>query len=266
MIQGMREGLVGGPIISDKSGDRVTLTQGPSRIYKGVVWVFFLLTLVGIPVLVKSFSSGSVTSLSCDRSTDKCEMGGDSHRKLQVSSIASAQINIWTQHNLGESVCVQLTLTDGTKVDISPYCAIEPESGKTFVAAVDQISKFLADKNQQKLDVAWVYRDTWVQRVRGIALEGACFFWVVMLVRYWKTRTLTLDKKTKRMTQTIKPLWRPAVEDQQEVPLDQVTAVEAVAGSVVEVTRKDGTKTKFLFPRTPARAEALAADVKSVIA
>ncbi|CAN5918630.1 hypothetical protein BH11MYX2_BH11MYX2_13880 [soil metagenome] len=266
MITGMREGLVTGPIVSGKSGARVTLTQGPSRLYKVVTWLFTLLFLVGIPMLAKSFSSGSTTSLYCDRSTDKCEMSGDSHRKLEVSKIATAQILHWWQHKKGDSLCVELTMTDGTKVDISPFCSMEEESAKTYVSAVDRISKFLADKNEQKLDVAWNYRQTWAERIYGIIMAGVCLLWTVMLVRLWKTRTLTFDKSSNRLTLSTKPLWRPAIVDPQEVPLDEMVAVEAVPGSIVQVTRKDGTKTNFLTPRTSERAADLAADLRTVIA
>src|SRR4051812_23179066 len=110
MITGMREGLVSGPIVSEKTGDRVTITQGPSTVYKVVACLFSILFLVGIPILIKSFSSGSVTSLSCDRATDACVMDGDSHRKLEVSKIATAQVHHWLQHKKGDSLCVELTM------------------------------------------------------------------------------------------------------------------------------------------------------------
>lgn len=265
MIQGMREGLIGGRIVSASKDGRVTLTQGPSRTYKVVTVLFSILFLVGIPMLIKSFSSGSTTSLVCDRETDKCTMDGDSHRKLEVSKIASAQIYHWDQHDKGASLCVELTMTDATKLVISPYCTMEEESAKTYVAAVAGISKFLGDKTQQKLDVAWNYREAWSERIYGIFLQGVCFLWAVMLIRIWKTRTLTLDKTTKRMTLSTKPLIGLAVEDPQEVPLDQVKSIDAIQGSIVEITRTDGTKTKFLVTKNPDRAADLAAAMRTVI-
>ncbi|HEY4180689.1 MAG TPA: hypothetical protein VGM90_27780 [Kofleriaceae bacterium] len=265
MIQGMREGFGAGPIVSEATDDRVVLTQGMSRAYKVITWMFAIFFALFVPVIIWQLVADSVTGVKCDRSTDKCEMYGYSHRKFAVSEVASAEVINWYQHKVGDSVCVQLTMTDGKKQDISPYCAIDKTSAATYETAVAAINKFLADKTQQKLDTSWAYRSTIFESLRGIFGEVLAIIILLFLIKSWRTRTITFDKVTKKVTTTTKLLRGKPVAGTDEVPLEEFADFEAIPGCIVEATRNDGTKTKFLFTASVASAEKLAADLKTVV-
>ena len=252
------------PIQIQAGVDQLVLSQGPTTLLQIAVWaMLFLAVFGGIAAFGLMFGT-QTQRLVCDRATATCQL--NDRPLTPLARITGAELRrTWSRAN-GTFYEVVLVLADGTRLDACTQSAQSDPSVAEYQATVDALRAFLAHPSEGRLDRSFVYRASLQEKllmaIRTLVMVGIA----AVLIFLWSRSSYTFDRKSCKMTATIKRFLVPAKT--REIGFDRIVAIgdrRNEAGRGVDVRLADGSRIPLLFARKEAVTDSLLAQLQEIL-
>jgi hypothetical protein len=207
------------PIALADGVDRLVLTQGPTWIFKIVVFGVAFIGLFGAVATVGLLFGSQPTRLVCDRTAGTCTQNGIA--LVPLAEIAGVELRKYHVTKQGDFYAVALQLGDGSTRDVGGQGAQSPRSIAEYRASVEAMRAFLANPGQARLDTTFTYYASVWERVRMVVLS-VMFLPIAVLLIFMTSTTSYTFAGGKIVASTTGPLRSASTE---VLPFARVTAI-----------------------------------------
>ncbi|HEY3741546.1 MAG TPA: hypothetical protein VGL53_16955 [Bryobacteraceae bacterium] len=230
--------LLAAPMEIHKETGRIVLSQKTRLWFRAAVCLWGTVVFLMPFIIYSELFSSETTRITCDRGAGECAVDGRTKDVPRLTGLKRAEMDRDYNRRDGVNYGINLVDSNGKKYSIEQQRAIKASVIADYRSAVKIINAFLADPNQQKLDISFTYRAGLWEIFQSFfyLMFGAGTLFVAALL--WTRRTCTFESGKASIAVN-----RPFRHSRREIAGYQITALstrQVLNRRLVELKLNDG--------------------------